>query len=118
MKSEGSKTDLGVVRIHKKVYASIAVLAAMEIEGVKHVGGNLKSGLYELLGQKNLGGINVEIDKHDEVKLEIPLIVKYGFNLPEVASKVQDNVQRALEKMTNLAIKDINVSIQGIERSG
>lgn len=117
MKAEESKTDLGMIRIHNKVIASIAALAAMEVEGVKRVGGDFKFNLYELFSKKGYGRIKIDKDKNDEVKLEIPLVIKYGFNLPEVANKVQENVHQALEKMTNLVIKDININIQGIERS-
>ena len=116
MKADESRSDLGVIKIHKKVIASIASLAATEIEGVKSVGGDIKTNLYELFGSKGSSGIGVEIDKNGEVKLEIPLVVKYGYNVPEIANKVQDNIQRALEKMTNLSIKDININIQSIER--
>jgi len=116
MKAEESRSDLGTIRIHKKVIASIASLASLEIDGVKRVGGDIKTNLYELFGRKSLAGIKVDIDKNADVKLEIPLIVKYNFNLPEIANKVQENVRRALEKMTNLSIRDINVNIQSIEK--
>ncbi|MBI4972749.1 MAG: Asp23/Gls24 family envelope stress response protein [Candidatus Omnitrophica bacterium] len=96
--------------------ASIASLAAGEIEGVKKIGGNFKSGLLELIGQKSHGAIKVEIDKNEEVRVDLPVIIKYGFNIPETALKVQENVRQTLEKMTNLLIKDVNINIQGIER--
>jgi uncharacterized alkaline shock family protein YloU len=117
VKAEETRSDLGLIKIHKKVIASIASLASMEIEGVKRVGGDLKTNLHELLGnKKSLAGIKVDIDKNEEVRLEIPLIVKYGFNLPEIANKVQENVRNALEKMTSLMIRDINIMIQSIEK--
>lgn len=116
MHKEESRTDLGTIRIHKNVIASIASLAAMEIEGVKRVGRDFKSGLLELMGKKALSAIKVEIDKNEEVKIEIPLIIKYGFNIPDIANKVQESTRNALEKMTNLSIKDININVQGIER--
>ena len=116
MQAEESRSELGEIKIHKKVMASIASLAAAEIEGVKAIGGDIRSSLYALLGNKNLSSIRVDIDKNGEVKLYLPLIVKYGYNLPEIANKVQENVHRALEKMTNLSIKDINISVQGVER--
>jgi len=116
MRNEESRTDLGIIRIHKNVVASIASIAAMEIEGVKRVGGDFKSGILEFIGKKALAVINVEIDKNDEVKLEIPIVIKYGFNIPEIANKIQENVRNALEKMTNLSIKDININVQSIER--
>jgi len=116
MREEETQTDLGTIRIHKNVIASVGALAAVEIEGVKRVGGNLKSGLLEFIGQKNLSAIGVEINKNEEVKVNIPLIIKYGYNIPDVCNRVQENVRNSLEKMTNLLIRDINVSVQGIER--
>ena len=116
MNRDESRNDLGVVRIHKNVIASIASIAAIEIEGVKKVGKDIKSGIMELLGQKSFSAIKVDISKNEEVKVEIPLIIKYGYNIPDVASKVQENVRQALEKMSNLSIRDINISVQGIER--
>jgi len=116
MRQDESRTDLGTIQIHKKVIASIAAIAATEIEGVKRVGGNLKSGILELVGKKTSYAINVDISKNDEVRVEIPLVIKYGYNIPEIANKVQENVRNGLEKMTNLSIKDININVQGIER--
>ena len=116
MQSEESRTDLGLVRIHKNVIASIAALAANEIQGVKRVGGSFTSGLMEFIGQKNLSAIKVEITKNEEVKIEIPLVIKYGFNIPEIAHRAQENIRNNLEKMIDLSVKDININIQGIEK--
>jgi uncharacterized alkaline shock family protein YloU len=116
MQREESRTDLGTIRIHKNVIASVAAIAAGEIEGVKRVGGDLKSGLLELIGKKSLLSIKVEITKDQDVKIEIPLVIKYGFNIPAIAGKVQENVRTALEKMTDLSVKDININVQRIEK--
>jgi len=116
MQREESRTELGTIRIHKNVIASIASLATMEIEGAQRIGKNFKSGILEMIGKKNLSGIKVEIDKNEEIRVDIPLIIKYGFNIPDIANKVQENVRNALERMTNLSIKDININVQGIEK--
>jgi len=116
MRTEETRNELGVVRIHKNVIASIAAIAAVEIEGVKRVGGGLKSGLLELIGQKSLSAIKVDISRNEEVRVDIPLVIKYGYNIPDIAGRVQENVRLALDKMSNLSIKDINVNVQGIER--
>ncbi len=113
---EESRTDLGTIRIHKNVIASVASLAAGEIDGVKRIGGDLRSGLFELIGKKSIFAIRVDIDKNEEVRLDIPLVIKYGFNIPDIANRVQESVRNALEKMTNLSVKDININVQGIER--
>jgi uncharacterized alkaline shock family protein YloU len=116
MNLDESRNELGVLRIHKNVISSISAIASTEIEGVKRVGRDLKSGLAELLGKKNFSAIKVEFTKNEEVKVQIPLIIKYGYNIPEIANRVQENVRLALEKMSNLSIKEINVNVQGIER--
>ena len=116
MQREESHTDLGIVRIHKNVIASIASLAALDVEGVKRVGGDFKSGLMELIGKKSSYAVKVEINKSEEVCLDIPLVIKYGYNIPDIADKVQENIRNSLEKMTNLSIKEININVQGIEK--
>ena len=116
MQGEESHTELGAIKIHKNVIASIASLATMEIEGTKRIGKNFKSEILEFVGKRKLSGIKVEIDKNEDIRVDIPVIIKYGFNIPDIANKVQENVRNALEKMTNLSIKDININVQGIER--
>lgn len=116
MQKDESRNDLGIVRIHDNVIASISSLAAMEIPGVKGIGKNLRSGLMELIDGKNTATIKIIKDKNGDISIDIPLIIKYGFNIPDVASKVQENIRNNLEKMTNISIKDININAQGIER--
>ncbi|HTY45584.1 MAG TPA: Asp23/Gls24 family envelope stress response protein [Patescibacteria group bacterium] len=118
MRKDESRTDLGMIRIHKNVVASIASIAATEIEGVRRIGGDFKSTFLELISKKFVPRIKVDIDKSEEVRLEIPLVIKYGYNIPEVANKVQESVRAALEKMTTITIRDININVQGIEKGG
>ena len=112
----GAKTDLGAVRIHKNVIASIASIAALEIEGVKNIAPVKTLNVGVLLGLKKPKGISVEFGKHNEMGLGIPLVVKYGYNIPEIAESVQDAVRMAMEKMIDRTPKDIDISIQAIEK--
>ncbi len=116
MHTDESQTDLGAIKVHKNVIASIAAIAASEINGVKRVEGSLKSGILQLIGKPTISSIRVDFDKHEDVHLEIPVIIQYDFNVPDVSAKVQENVRNALEKMTNLSIKDITINVQGIEK--
>lgn len=116
MNKEESGTDLGAVKIHKDVIASIGSLASLEVEGVKKIGSDFKASIYELIGKKGQRGIGVEIDRNNEVKVNIPVVVKYGYNVTDIARNIQESVQQSLEKMTNLTIKEINVNVQRIEK--
>lgn len=116
MKDEVS-TGLGKVNIYKNVIASIVSIATSEIEGVVRIGGNLKSVIYEIFGKKDsAAGIKVDFDKNGHVTISVPVIIKYGINLPEVAGKIQENIKSSVERMTDVVIKDINVDIQSVER--
>ncbi len=116
MNRDELRNDLGVVKIHKNVVSSISSIAALEIEGVKRIGTDFKANLFGLFGQKPSVSIKVDISKNEEVRVEIPLVIKYGYNIPDTAARVQENVRLALEKMSNLSLKDINVNVKGIER--
>ncbi|MFH1190884.1 MAG: Asp23/Gls24 family envelope stress response protein [Candidatus Omnitrophota bacterium] len=115
MDSDESRNELGVLRIHKNVISSISSIAATEIEGVKRVG-RVKSGWPEFLNKNFFSSIKVDISKNEEVRVYIPLIIKYGYNIPEIANRVQESVRLALERMSSLSVKEININVQGIER--
>jgi uncharacterized alkaline shock family protein YloU len=114
MKDENS--ELGAVKIHKEVIAAIASIAIAETEGAIKLKGDLKSSLAEFVGKKDYPGIVVIFDKGNRIKLEVRINVKYGYHIPDIAGKVQENIRASIEKMTDLNLGDINVNIQGIER--
>ncbi|MDD5618353.1 MAG: Asp23/Gls24 family envelope stress response protein [Candidatus Omnitrophica bacterium] len=114
---KNTKTELGEIRIHHNVFASIATEATKQVLGVIKIGGNLKTHLLELLGIKSYTAIRIEFDKNNEVVITVPIVVKYGYNIPDVASKVQEVVKLSIENSTNVSVKEINVKIQEIEKS-
>lgn len=117
MNTEEEKTDFGVIKIHNNVIASIAYLAALEIDGVARVCDDVRSTLYQLLGKKTKSGaIDVRSEKGDGISIIIPIIVKYDFNIPDVALKVQERVKSCVEETTNLSLKDILVKVKGVEK--
>lgn len=110
------KSELGTIRIHKEVISSIATNATKEVDGVARLGSSIKGAVYNLLRQQKTADIEVNIDNNNEVSIIIPIIVSYGYNLPEVAAQVQKNVGKMIEKSTELSIKQIDVNIQAVEK--
>lgn len=110
------KSDMGTIRIHEKVISSIATIAAKEVEGVVRIGNSLKGLLYTFIKQNDIAAVEVNIDNNNEVTLVVPIVVAYGYNLTDIASRVQDNVKRMIEKSTDLNIKQIDVNIQAVAR--
>ncbi len=107
-------SEIGAIRIADEVVSIIAGLAAIEIEGVAGMSGGIVEGFAEALGRKNLSkGVKVEVGEQ-ETTVELSLIVEYGSRIPDVGWTVQDNVKKAIEKMTGLAVLNVNVHVQGV----
>jgi len=115
-KSYTVKEDIaiGSVKIADDVVAMIAGLAALEIDGVSAMAGNISNELMNKVGVKNIGkGVKVEI-LGKRVSIEMAVIVDYGFNIPAISQKVQQKVKSAIENMTGLNVTDVNLRISGV----
>lgn len=112
------KEKLGEVKIADEVVAMIAGLAAMEVEGVDSMAGNITNELVGKLGMKNLNrGVKISVDD-DHVSVELSLNMKYGYSIPDVSEKVQERVRTAIETMTGLTVLEVNIKIAGVSMSG
>jgi len=111
-----NKVDLGSIQIHKKVIGEIAAAALGEIDGVHLAPKDLLNQFLEILGQKNCPGIDVTVDKNDQVTIELKVTIRYGINIPDIARQIQDVVRLAVEKTTDIHLREVNVNVQGIER--
>ncbi len=113
--SEQKETEQkGVVHIADEVVASIAALAATEVEGVGALVAGAGVDISELLGKKNLSkGVKIVI-VDTNATIDIFLLVKYGFSVQTVAQKVQDSVSSTINSMTGLHTVAVNVHINGI----
>lgn len=106
--------EIGDVRISEDVVATIAGIAATEVEGVAGMSGGITGGIADILGMKNLAkGVKVEVgDK--QAAIDLYIIVEYGTKIKELGEKIQDNVKRSIETMTGLEVVEVNVNIQGV----
>ena len=105
---------IGNVKIADDVIAMIAGLAAMEVDGVSAMAGNITKELMRKVGVKNLAkGVKVEIIGK-RVIVDMAIIVGYGFNIPAISQKVQLKVRTAIENMTGLNVTDVNLRVAGV----
>ena len=49
-----------------------------------------------------------------EVKVDLALMMAYGFNIPATCQQAQTRVKNSIENMTGLKVTDVNVRIAGI----
>lgn len=105
---------VGEVQIADEVVAVIAGLAATEVKGVSSTSGNVTNEIAGKLGKKNLSkGVKVLVSP-DAVSVDMALTLDYGYGIPETAQQVQEKVKLAIENMTGLQVKEVNIRIAGV----
>ena len=105
--------ELGNIHISEDVLAVIAAAAATEVEG--SLSTNLSSDIAELLGgKKNLSkGIRITV-VGESIRVDVSLLVKYGYTIIDVAKEVQSAVHNAIENTSGLTLEHVNVHVAGI----
>jgi uncharacterized alkaline shock family protein YloU len=106
--------NIGEVQIADEVVAVIAGLAAKEVKGVASTSGSATNELAGKFGKKNLSkGVKIQVSL-DEVSVDMALTMDYGYGIPETAKQVQEKVKLAIENMTGLMVKEVNIRIAGV----
>ncbi len=106
--------QLGTVQIADEVVATIAGLAATEVEGVASMAGNITNELIGKLGVKNLSkGVKIQVSEKN-VDVDLALNIEYGYSIMKVSEKVQERVKSAIVNMTGLEVSVVNIRIVNV----
>jgi uncharacterized alkaline shock family protein YloU len=112
---DGGRERLGTVRVANEVVASIAALAALEVEGVQ--------AMYQASGQQlerilrrpaAHRGVRVELLDDDRLRLDLFVVMEAGTHLPVMGAAVQRRVADAIDRMLGLAIAEVNVFVSEV----
>jgi uncharacterized alkaline shock family protein YloU len=105
----------GAVRVANEVIASIAAMAARDVDGVagldeasaRHFGDWIKR-------ETAHRGVRVVLDPERRIHLQVFLTVQARAVLRDVAVRVQDQVIEAVERMLALDVAEVNVFVSSI----
>lgn len=98
--------ELGCIHISEEVLASLAASAVLEVEGI--------SGLMSLGAKKSQArGVRLTVEDEGAV-LDLYVMIRYGYAIPETAEKLQSAVSGAIESMTGFSVKAVNVHVGGV----
>ena len=92
--------DNGKTVYNAGIVQNIVALAVAEVEGT-----------VSMPGKKN--GISLYIEK-DGVYADVSVVVKYGYNIPELAYRIQQSVKQSVENMTRYKVAQVDVHIQDV----
>ena len=113
MKEEEKTLGTGNIKISEDVVASIVTIAANEVEGVAVTPASALD-FAERWGKKGMGrGVRVTLEEKTVV-IELCVQMTYGIKIPQTALKVQQKVKMAVESMTGLTVRNINVTVSGV----
>lgn len=105
----------GRIIFAEDVVATIAALAAADVEGVAAMNGGVMDGFTEMLGGRKsvTKGVKVEVGT-EEAAADLSVNIQYGYRIREVCEKIQQAVKTAIETMTGLRVVEVNVFVQSV----
>jgi uncharacterized alkaline shock family protein YloU len=106
MKSNNPSGVAGSINLSDDVVATIAGLAARDIEGIHSVG---KSRWVPFTSSPTRG-VDAEVGNL-EAAIDIDIEIEYGCNLQEVASMLRTRIAEEVEKMATRDVVEINVNV-------
>ena len=109
MENNDSKSN---VEISDEAVSAIIKEAVEATEGVAGLGTS-QSIIPGIIGKRNRG-ISFTREE-DRINVNINIIVRYGYKITETAETVQKRAAEAIETMTGLVCKSINVNVTDIE---
>ena len=100
IKLNTTDTQNGKVVYNAGIVHNIVVLAIKEVEGALPV-----------QGKKN--GISLYLEK-DGIYADVSVVVKYGYNVPELSYRIQQSVKQNVENMTHYKVAEVSVHVRDV----
>ena len=107
--------ELGTVEISEEVLCTIASGAANEVDGVYGMANSITGNIKDLITKKYAGkGISVVLGENG-LEITANIIIKFRYNVQDVAVKVQDAILTAVQDMTNYQVHAVNINVINVQ---
>jgi uncharacterized alkaline shock family protein YloU len=109
----------GRIDIEDEVVEKVAGLAAIEVDGVADLGGDVERAVENVRDHIGVGhrrgdqGVKAHIDGHD-VTIEVTIVIEYGHVVMDVARDVKRNVATQTTRMLGLTVVEVNVVVDDV----
>ena len=109
--------EMGLVKIHENVVASIVRKVTCSIKGVLRLAGSpLLDNIAEIVGSRKIHDRAISIDlSDDDVKIEVKINVAYGVHVPTLAVEIQTAIIEEVEKITGMRVSQVNIIVQELD---
>ncbi|MBN2624020.1 MAG: Asp23/Gls24 family envelope stress response protein [Acidimicrobiales bacterium] len=109
----------GRIHIADEVVEKVAALAAMEVDGVADLGGDIARAVESVRERIGIGnkrgdqGVKADVSGH-EVTVNVTIMVEFGHVVMDVARQVQANVAAQTNRMLGLDVLEVNVTVDDV----
>lgn len=109
----------GHINVEDDVVEKVAGLAAIEVDGVADLGGDMERAIESVRERVHLGrkretqGAKAVIDGKN-VSLEMEIVIEFGHVVTEVAKAVKANVARQVNQMLRLRVVEVDVKVTDV----
>jgi uncharacterized alkaline shock family protein YloU len=113
----------GRIKIEDEVAEKVAALAALEVDGVADLGGDIERALESVRERIGVGqrrgnqGVRAKVNDR-EVAIDVTIVVEYGRVAMEVATTVKANVARQANHMLGMRVTEVNVTVDDVSLPG
>jgi uncharacterized alkaline shock family protein YloU len=109
------RRSLGVTRVANEVVAWIAVLTALQVDGVHAMYQAAGQSLERILRRSAAHrGAHVELRDDSTLDIDLWVVMLSGHSVPKVGGEVQQRVADAVERMLGLDVGTINVHVSEV----
>ncbi len=109
--------DADEMMVTDEAIAVMAGVAASEVKGVSGMSGGFAGGIAEVFGRRNPSkGVKV-VTKNNVTTVDLYVVVKYGYRIPDLAFEIQENVKNTIESLSGISVDAVNIHIQGVDYS-
>lgn len=102
----------GSLKYKKNVVLQIIELATKEIAGVASLASHNYLNITGAVSKKKRGMVVSYLE--DGIVIDVFINILFGYSVNDVAFRIQENVKRSVESMTDFKVKHINVHVPGV----
>jgi uncharacterized alkaline shock family protein YloU len=110
----------GRIDVADEVVEKVAALAAIEVDGVADLGGDVERAIESVRERIGIGnrrgdqGVKAKITGR-EVAVDVTIMIEYGHVVMEVARAVKNNVANQTNRMLGLSVVEVNVTVDDVK---
>jgi len=99
----------GKITLNEDVVATIAGLAAREVEGIHSLG------RWRLIsiGDNPTRGVDAEVGKK-QAAFDLDAVIEYGVDIRAVANELRERIAGEVDKMTGREVVEVNINVVGL----